>query len=156
MLGHLIEQWRKVGTEQIGVVCADGDSGIQAELERLGVGGESRIVNPRPERGMFSSIQCAARWEGWKAGLTHWAIVLGDQPHLSLETLSTIIDFSAANPDRVCQLRSDYVEQRLSEAVGSWAGPCAGGRDQFPAAICTCNDAHECRVSCSLIQCTLC
>jgi len=39
--------------------------------------------------------------------LTHWAIVLGDQPHLRLETLRTIIDFGAANLDKVCQPRKD-------------------------------------------------
>ena len=56
---------------------------------------------------MFSSIQCAAEWQGWEPELTHWAIVLGDQPHLKLETLRTIIEFSAANPGKVSQPRKD-------------------------------------------------
>jgi len=56
---------------------------------------------------MFGSIRCAAAWSGWMPGLTHWAITLGDQPHLRGETLRALGDFSAANPDRICQpLRS--------------------------------------------------
>ena len=52
---------------------------------------------------MFSSIQCAAQWPGWEAALTHWAIVLGDQPHLRLQTLRQVLDFSASHPTKVCQ-----------------------------------------------------
>src|SRR6185436_15405274 len=73
VLGHLIEQWRRLGAEQIGIVCA-ANSGLENELERLGISTEARIINPEPERGMFSSLQCAANWPGWKGGLTHWAI----------------------------------------------------------------------------------
>ena len=107
ILGHLIGQWTLLGAKQIAVVCSPNDNGIDAELNRLNFSETSRIVNPDPERGMFSSIQCAAAWPGWHPDLTHWAIVLGDQPHLSLETLRTIINFSAANRDKVCQPRKD-------------------------------------------------
>jgi molybdenum cofactor cytidylyltransferase len=85
------------------VVCAPGDLAIQAELDHLGFPAQNRIINPVPERGMFSSIQCAARWPGWQAALTHWAIVLGDQPHLRPQTLRQVLDFSAARPGKVCQ-----------------------------------------------------
>jgi Uncharacterized MobA-related protein len=105
ILGHLIGQWTLLGAKQIAVVRSSDDEALNAELNRLNFPERSRIVNPLPERGMFSSIQCAAGWRGWEPILTHWAIVLGDQPHLSLETLRTIIDFSAANPDKVCQPR---------------------------------------------------
>lgn len=64
---------------------------------------QDRIINPAPERGMFSSIQCAAEWPGWQAALTHWAFVLGDQPHLRPQTLRQVLDFSAAHPTKVCQ-----------------------------------------------------
>ena len=107
ILGHLIGQWTFLGAKQIAVVCRLDDAAMNAELNRLNFPETSRIVNPDPERGMFSSIQCAAGWQGWEPDLTHWGIVLGDQPHLSLETLRTIIDFSAANPDKVCQPRKD-------------------------------------------------
>jgi molybdenum cofactor cytidylyltransferase len=103
VLGHLIEQWRPLGAEQIAVVCAPGDVAIRAELDRLGFAEENRIGNPAPERGMFSSIQCAAQWPGWQASLTHWAIVLGDQPHLQPQTLRRVLEFSAALPARICQ-----------------------------------------------------
>ena len=103
MLGHLIRQWQALRATQIGVVCAPGNRAIQAELDRLGFPSKNRIHNPTPERGMFSSIQCAARWLGWQAALTHWAIVLGDQPHLQRRTLRRVLDFSAAQPAKVCQ-----------------------------------------------------
>jgi len=103
VLGHLIEQWRALGVTQIAVVCAPGNQGIQAELDRLGFPAKNRIDNPTPERGMFSSIQCAAQWPGWQAALTHWAIVLGDQPHLQRRTLQRVLDCSAAQPAQVCQ-----------------------------------------------------
>jgi molybdenum cofactor cytidylyltransferase len=107
ILGHLIQQWQNLGAKQIAVVCRPNDSGIDAELNRLNFPQSGHVVNPNPERGMFSSIQCAAGWPGREPHLTHWAIVLGDQPHLSLETLRVILDFSASNPDRVCQPRKD-------------------------------------------------
>ena len=102
VIGHLIEQWEALGAEQIAVVCAAGDRFVQAELDRPGVPPADRICNAAPERGMFSSIQCAAQWGGWKAGLTHWAIALGDQPHLRGETLKALVDFSAEHPERIC------------------------------------------------------
>jgi molybdenum cofactor cytidylyltransferase len=103
VLGHLIKQWRALRAKQIAVVCAPVDQALQAELDRLGFEEKNQIINPTPERGMFSSIQCAAQWPGWQAGLTHWAIVLGDQPHLQPQTLRRVLDFSAAQPGRICQ-----------------------------------------------------
>ncbi len=103
VLGHLIALWSQLRADQIAVVCADDDAGINAELDRLGFSVESRIVNPDPARGMFSSIRCAARWRGWKPALTHWAIVLGDQPHLQPSTLRTLIDFARNHPEKILQ-----------------------------------------------------
>ena len=103
MLGHLIAQWRALRSRQIAVVCAPGNQSIQAELDRLGLPTQNRIVNPAPEQGMFSSIRCAAQWPGWQEVLTHWAIVLGDQPHLKRQTLRQVLDFSAAHPAKACQ-----------------------------------------------------
>jgi CTP:molybdopterin cytidylyltransferase MocA len=34
--------------------------------------------------------------------LTHWAIVLGDQPHVGQETLQTLLQFSGAHPQHIC------------------------------------------------------
>jgi len=102
VLGHLIEQWQKLGVEQVVVVSAAGDQTLVAELDRLGFAADNRVYNPAPDRGMFSSIQCAAQWPGWKRSLTHWAIVLGDQPHLRPGTLQALLDFSAAHREKIC------------------------------------------------------
>jgi molybdenum cofactor cytidylyltransferase len=103
VLGHVVGQWRTMGATQIAVVCAAGDQAIQVELDRLGLPTANRISNPAPDRGMLSSLQCAAQWAGWQAGLTHWAIVLGDQPLLRGETLRRLLEFSAARPGMACQ-----------------------------------------------------
>ena len=104
VLGHLIHQWTELGAGQIAVVVAAGDQTIQRELDRLGFAPEHRIPNPQPERGMFSSIQCAARWTGWHNSATHWSIVLGDQPHLKLETLRALIRKSGLTVDQFVTL----------------------------------------------------
>ena len=103
VLGHLIGQWQSLQAEQIAVVCTESDRPLQGELDRLGFPAAKRIFNPAPERGMFSSVQCAARWPCWKENLTHFVIVLGDQPHLSPATLRAVLDFTAANPGKICQ-----------------------------------------------------
>jgi molybdenum cofactor cytidylyltransferase len=103
VLGHLIEQWQALRSRQIAVVCAPCNQPIQAELDRLGFPAQNLIINPAPDQGMFSSIRCAVQWPGWQEVLTHWAIVLGDQPHLQPQTLRQVLDFSAAHPARICQ-----------------------------------------------------
>src|SRR5271169_6647644 len=62
IVGHLIRQWRGLGARQIAVVHRPGDAPLAAELDRLDFPAKDRIVNPQPERGMFSSIVCAAEW----------------------------------------------------------------------------------------------
>ena len=64
VLGHLLGQWQALRVGQTAVVCAAGDDGIHAELDRLGFPAADRICNPAPDRGMFSSIQCAANQSG--------------------------------------------------------------------------------------------
>ena len=103
ILGHLIEQWQALKVAQIVVVCAGGDAEILSELRRLCFPAENCIYNSTPDRGMFSSVQCAAQWQDWNASLSHWAIILGDQPQLRLKTLRALLDFSVAQAGRVCQ-----------------------------------------------------
>lgn len=103
VLGHQIRAWQQSGAGQVAVVCAAGDDAMQTELDRRQFPPGHRILNPQPERGMFSSIRCAARWPGWATDLTHWAISLGDQPHVRPETLRTLLEFSAAHPTKICQ-----------------------------------------------------
>ncbi|MGO9479600.1 MAG: NTP transferase domain-containing protein [Limisphaerales bacterium] len=104
IIGHLLNQWRELGAAQIGVVMRPHDAPLVAELDRLAFPRADRIENPQPERGMFSSILCAAGWSGWKDEIATWAIVLGDQPHLRPETLRQLLEFHRANADAVCQL----------------------------------------------------
>lgn len=107
VLGRLLQQCDALKVSQAAVVCASDAAPLAEELDRLSFPQVNRIINPAPDRGMFSSIQCAANWIGWKAELTHFFIMLGDQPHLRVETLRQLLDFGALNPDKICQpLRS--------------------------------------------------
>ncbi len=101
--GHLIAQWARLKVKQLVFVCAAGDAAMGDELDRLEFPPSNRIYNESPERGMFSSVQCAASWSGWETGLTHWAMILGDQPHLRPATLSRLIEFARQFPDQICQ-----------------------------------------------------
>jgi molybdenum cofactor cytidylyltransferase len=101
ILGHLIAQWLSLRSRQIAVVCAAG-SPVETELDRLSFPQENKIYNRHADRGMFSSILCAVQWTGWHDSLTHWAIILGDQPHLRRETLENLLHFAAGHPDQVC------------------------------------------------------
>jgi molybdenum cofactor cytidylyltransferase len=103
VLGQLLLHWEEEGARQVAVILAAGDAAIVEELHRLKFNAQNCITNPKPERGMFSSIQCAARWCGWKPELTHWVIALGDQPHLRSRTLRAVLDLARAEPEKVCQ-----------------------------------------------------
>ena len=103
VIGAILRQWRELGAGQIVVVHRPDDAPLAAELDRLDHPRAYRIENPQPERGMFSSIVCAANWPGWKKEIASWAIALGDQPHLNPATLRELLEFSAQNPDAICQ-----------------------------------------------------
>ena len=103
VLSHLLNQWQQIGPCQIAVVHSAANVALTNELDRLHWPRSRRIPNPAPELGMFSSIQCAARWKGWVADLTHWAIALGDQPLVRSETLCQLIAFATAHSTSVSQ-----------------------------------------------------
>jgi molybdenum cofactor cytidylyltransferase len=103
IIRHLLGQWENLGAQQIAVVCAAHDEPLHTEVQRLGLPDSNLICNSTPKRGMYGSIQCAALWPGWKSSLSHWVLVLGDQPHLNLSTLDRLIKFARSNPDKFCQ-----------------------------------------------------
>jgi molybdenum cofactor cytidylyltransferase len=103
VVGHLIATWKALGAKQIVVVRAADDRAMEVELNRLGFAREDRIINHEAHKGMFSSVRCAARWEGWSELATHFIVALGDQPHLRRETLQALLDFAKAHPEKVCQ-----------------------------------------------------
>jgi molybdenum cofactor cytidylyltransferase len=103
IVGHLVQQCQTLGVAQVAIVIASEAVELSGELDRLGFPHANRILNYMPERGMYGSVQCAASWSGWSERLTHWLILLGDQPHLQRSTLRQLIDFAAQNLQKVCQ-----------------------------------------------------
>ncbi len=104
VLGHLLTQWQILRAARIVVVCAADDQPLLSELDRLAFPAENRIYNPSPADGMFSSVQRAASFSNWLSTLSHWALVLGDQPHLKTELLRSLLQFAAEQGDRITQL----------------------------------------------------
>ena len=104
VVGHIVRVWeRELRAAQVAVVCAPEPSPVPKELDRLGFPMENRILNAQPERGMFSSVQCAAAWPKWNRDLTHIAVALGDQPHLNSKTLAVLLSEIDRNPGAVIQ-----------------------------------------------------
>lgn len=103
VIGHLLGQWKGLSPTQIAVVSVAGHQTLHDELARAGLTPSQVILNPNPERGMFSSVQCAARWDGWAPHATHWAIALGDQPLVQTETLSRLLAFATGTEGDVHQ-----------------------------------------------------
>jgi len=107
IVSHLISQWRGLGTAQIAIVGRPDDEKlmdiVNTEASAQKTSSIHYVVNLQPERGMFSSIVCAASWNGWQKEISHWAVTLGDQPHLREETLRRLLDFVALHPDAICQ-----------------------------------------------------
>ena len=103
VLSHLLAVWSTVA-QQVAVVIAKDDAAMERELERIAFPPASRITNPNRERGMFSSITSAAQWNSWSDSLTHFAIVLGDQPNLNLTmTIVPLLRLAETNSARICQ-----------------------------------------------------
>lgn len=107
VIGGIISQWRELGAAQIAVVLRPDDDALKLELDRLNLPSSDRIENPQPERGMFSSILCAANWCGWRPEISHWTVALGDQPQLQTATLRAVLDFSEQNISAICQPTTD-------------------------------------------------
>jgi len=103
VIGAILRQWRELGAAQITVVHRPNDASLAAEMDRLGLPAHARIENPQPERGMFSSIVCAANWPGWRTEISSWAVTLGDQPHLDSDTLRQLLAFHSAHAGAICQ-----------------------------------------------------
>jgi len=103
VLEHLVHQWQELRATQLAVVLSSENGPVAQELNRMGFPAAARILNPRAEAGMFSSIQCAADWTGWRTGIGHVAVALGDQPHLRTATLRRLLEFASRHPEEVCQ-----------------------------------------------------
>ncbi|MEO6055177.1 MAG: nucleotidyltransferase family protein [Chthoniobacterales bacterium] len=103
ILTHILKQWKSVGATQIVPVITPENQLLQTALAGAGFTPADWIINPAPEREMFSSLQEASRWPGWLPHLTHWIIALGDQPLIAISTLRCLIEASQENPDRICQ-----------------------------------------------------
>jgi len=103
VLVHLLEQWRTLGVAQIAPVIDTCNDSLKCALVDAEFCSREWIENPFPEWGMFSSLQEASRWKGWRSSLTHWIIALGDQPHIQISTLRLLLDTAQQNPTRICQ-----------------------------------------------------
>lgn len=103
ILTHLLDQWRNTGAAQIAPVIDPSNQTLREALTHAGFFRSDWIENSSPQLGMFSSLREASRWTGWLPTLTHFAICLGDQPHILMSTLRLLLVAAKKNPTRICQ-----------------------------------------------------
>jgi molybdenum cofactor cytidylyltransferase len=88
------------GVDRVVVVAASGGVVMTAGVERVPLFGDPRVrlvVNPDPERGMFSSIQ-----EGLKAVTAGIVLVLpADMPFVDSRTIAAVVRTAAAGTEVV-------------------------------------------------------
>jgi CTP:molybdopterin cytidylyltransferase MocA len=92
-----------LGAAQIAPVIDPSNQLLRAALLDARFSSDEWIENFFPERGMFSSLQEASRWKGWRSGLTHMVVALGDQPHIKISTLRLLLKTAQQNPNCICQ-----------------------------------------------------
>ena len=103
ILVHILDQWRTLGVAQIAPVIDASNQLLKTALVDARFSSAEWINNFFPERGMFSSLQEASRWKGWRSGLTHVVVALGDQPHIKISTLRVLLETTRQHPSRICQ-----------------------------------------------------
>jgi molybdenum cofactor cytidylyltransferase len=91
VLEHTVATWARLGARQVAVVWSDSQPEIPQVLGRIAYDCAA-VKNPQTGADMWSSIQTAARWNGWSEFITHVAVVLGDQPHVRSSTLEIFLD----------------------------------------------------------------
>ena len=92
-----------MGVAQIAPVIDASNQLLKTALLDARFSSDEWVENPFPERGMFSSLQEASRWKGWRSGLTHLVVALGDQPHIKISTLGVLLETAQQHPSRICQ-----------------------------------------------------
>jgi molybdenum cofactor cytidylyltransferase len=103
VIAHLVHLWSELGADPIAVVIGPQSQAVVAELDRLQNVRVQLVLNDRPEDGMFSSIQAACGKLAEQTSDSHWAIALGDQPHLTHSTLSALISAVSRDPAKIWQ-----------------------------------------------------
>ena len=106
IIGHLIALYQTINFVQLAIVCYKDDYTLIEELDRLRFPSDARIFNPESTPDMFSSVVCGIRWKGWRENITHFAIVLGDQPQVKASTIRSLMDFARDHPRNICQPRA--------------------------------------------------
>ena len=106
IIGHLIGLYRTFEFVQLAIVTYRDDQALIEELDRLRFPSDARIFNPESMPDMFSSVLCGIRWKGWREDVTHFVIVLGDQPQVKASTISDLMDFARNQPRNICQPRA--------------------------------------------------
>jgi molybdenum cofactor cytidylyltransferase len=96
-----LQSWRAAGASQIGIVVRPDDVNLRRRL--FMEPDVLEISNPHAARGMMSSVRAAAAWPFWPAHLTHFVVVLVDQPHVSSRTLAALLAAARELPERICQ-----------------------------------------------------
>jgi molybdenum cofactor cytidylyltransferase len=96
VLQHVLDAVAAAGLDDVVVVLGDAAAALEAGI---GWRGERRVINPRPQDGLSSSLRVGLD------GVTEWLpaaeaalIVLGDQPALRPAVVRAVVEAAAADP----------------------------------------------------------
>jgi molybdenum cofactor cytidylyltransferase len=122
VLQHVLDTLAAAGLADVVVVLGDAAAAIE---EGIGWRSERRVVNPRPQDGLSSSLRVGldviAEWDPAPVAAL---IVLGDQPLLRPEVVWAVLQAAEADPSRP-MVRTRYADDGAPNPVlvrrAAWA-----------------------------------
>lgn len=96
VLESVLDALESTDIDGIRVVLGFDREAVARAAKRPGV---ETVMNPAPERGMLTSIQCAI--EVGQSATEGYLIVLGDQPHIQPHVVRALIEGLRSNPDAI-------------------------------------------------------
>jgi molybdenum cofactor cytidylyltransferase len=88
VLQHVLDAVAGAGLTEVVVVVGDGHEAVERSLDWRG---ERRVVNPRPQDGLSSSVQVGLRAIADDPGVDAAIVLLGDQPAVRPDAIGAVI-----------------------------------------------------------------
>jgi molybdenum cofactor cytidylyltransferase len=133
VIGHVLDAVAAAGLHDVVVVLGDEAAAIEAALAWRA---ERRVVNPRPQDGLSSSLRVGLDAAAEDPSVDAVLVVLGDQPSLRPEVITAVLDAAEVTGKPIVRVR--YAEDDAPNPVlvrrSAWslAAGIAGDRGLGP------------------------
>lgn len=120
LLQHPLDALAAAGIDDVVVVLGDDAAPIEAALAWRG---ERRVINPRPEHGIASSLRLGLDAAAEDPRTEAVVIVLGDQPSLDADVVRGVVGAAAATDRPIVRIRwtGDGAPNPVLVRRGAWA-----------------------------------